>query len=182
MRKIMFFSLACLLFACNPDKSRKVAANQAKFTTSDASELFFKNVRQLYYDKNTLEAAKLDIYRSTDRDTNSTDTVLNLAIVINWRYDEAYLLVEPSEPLQALDTIKILWKDTADQQQGYYLYAGGSKEDQFNFAATLYEGIQNGQQFFLDIQGNQTKLMADRKSREAFRKTMFDYFRLVDLL
>lgn len=180
----MLVNFACLLLsACNPSKNKKLELDQAKFSTSDASELFFKNVRQIYYDKNTLDAAKLDVYRSKDRNTSVTDPVLNLAIVINWRYDEAYLLLEPNEPLQELDTIKILWKDTVRQQQGYYTYAGGSKESQLNFAASLYQGLQHGQEFFLiDADGGQTKFMADRKSREAFRKTVFDYFRLVDLL
>lgn len=180
----MVVSLACLLFsACNPGKTKKVRSDQVKFSTSDASELFFKNVRQIYYDKSTLEAAKLDVYRSKDRIISAIDPLLNLAIVINWRYDEAYLLVEPNEPLQELDTIKILWKDTVNQQQGYYTYAGGSKEDQFNFVARLYQGLQREQKFYLiDMDGGQTKFMADHKSREVFRKTVFDYFRLVDLL
>lgn len=184
MRISLLIYLACiLLLACNPNKSQKVAPDQVRFTTSDASELFFKNVRQLHYDKNTMDAAKLDIYRNKDRDTSRVDPVLNLAIAVNWRYDEAYLLLEPNDPLQDLDTIKILWKDTVRQQQGYYTFGGGSKEDQFNFAAQLYQGLQNEQRFFLiSPEGEPVLFMSDRKSREAFRKTAFDYFRLVDLL
>lgn len=184
MRSIILLGLLAVIFsACNPDKTKRVSAEGGKFSTSDASELFFKNVRQLYYDKTTMKDATLDVYRIKDRNKSEDHPVLNLSIVMNWRHDEAYLLTEPNSYLQQLDTLKIFWQDTTTHQQGYYSFFNGSKEDHFKFAAQIYQSIQRDHKLYL-IRGNneKVKFLTDKKSREAFRKTIFDYFRLVDLL
>lgn len=183
MRLVILMGLAVVVFgACNPDKTKRVSAEGSKFSTSDASELFFKNVRQLYYDKTTMEEAKLDVYRIKDRNKAEDQPVLSLSIVINWRYDEAYLLTEPNHYLQELTPLKILWQDTITRQQGYYNFHAGSKEDHFKFATQIYQSIQNEHQFYLIKDDEKVDFLRDKRSREAFRKTMFDYFRLVDLL
>lgn len=184
MRSFILLGLVAAIFsACNPDKTKKVSAEGSRFSTSDASELFFRNVRQLYYDKTTMKEAKLDVYRIKDRNTSEDQPVLNLSIVMNWRYDEAYLLAEPNSYLQQLDTLEILWQDTITHQQGYYSFSNGSKEEHFTFAAQIYQSIQQEHKLYL-LKDNQEKIkfLADKKSREAFRRTIFDYFRLVDLL
>ncbi|MEM6845652.1 MAG: hypothetical protein AAF944_17715 [Bacteroidota bacterium] len=174
--------LSLLIFlACNPDKRRKVDENQAKFTTSDASELFFKNVRQSYYDKETMDAAKLDIYRIKERSQAKEQPVLNLAIVINWRYDEAYVLTEPNTYLQQQDTLRIYWQDSV-QQTGVYEYVPGNKEKHYQFASQIYNSLQDAHQLYTEnTRGDRVSVLATRDEREAFRKTMMDYYRLVDL-
>lgn len=184
MRSVILVSLGILLFfSCNPDKAKRVSSEESKFSTSDASELFFRNVRQLYYDKTIMKDVKLDIYRIKDQNKHEDQPVLNLSIVINWRYDEAYLLTEPNRYLQQLDTLKVLWQDTTTHLQGHYYFYNGSKEEHFKFAAQLYQSILDEHQLYL-IKGNdeKVKFLTDKKSREAFRKTVFDYLRLVDLL
>ncbi|WKN45107.1 hypothetical protein [Tunicatimonas pelagia] len=181
MEKILYILLVIGLIACNPDKKRKVNDAEAKFTTSDASELFFKNVRQGYYDKETMEEAKLDIYRIKERSQAEEQPVLNLAIVINWRYDEAYVLTEPNTYLQQQDTLKIYWQDSV-QQTGIYEYLPGNKERHYQFASQVYNSIQDAHQLSTkNAQGERVPVLATRDEREAFRKTMMDYYRLVDL-
>ncbi|MEO0332372.1 MAG: hypothetical protein AAF223_11920 [Bacteroidota bacterium] len=176
---ISLWLIACL--ACNPDKRRKVNDAEAKFTTSDASELFFKNVRQSYYDKETMDAAKLDIYRIKERSQVEDQPVMNLAIVINWRYDEAYVLTEPNTYLQQQDTLRIYWQDSV-QQTGVYEYIPGNKERHYQFASQLYNSLQDAHQLSTEsAQGERVPVLATRDEREAFRKTMMDYYRLVDL-
>ncbi|MEM9671992.1 MAG: hypothetical protein AAF992_05320 [Bacteroidota bacterium] len=181
MKKLLIIFLMGIA-ACNPDKGRKVNDAEAKFTTSDASELFFKNVRQGYYDKETMDAAKLDIYRIKDRSQAEDQPVLNLAIVINWRYDEAYVLTEPNTQLQAADTLRIYWQDTVQQQQGYHEYLPGNKEKHYQFASQVYNSLQDKQQLYImSPAGEKIPILARREEREAFRITMMDYYRLVDL-
>ncbi|MGB3586737.1 MAG: hypothetical protein WBA23_09365 [Tunicatimonas sp.] len=170
------------LLACNPDKERKVNDAEAKFTTSDASELFFKNVRQGYYDKETMDAAKLEIYRIKERNQVEDQPILNVAIVINWRYDEAYIITEPNAYLQQQDTLTIFWQDTAQQQQGTYEYLPGNKESHYQLASRIYNSLQDKHQLYIPSpEGEQVPFLARRSEREAFRKTMVDYYRLVDL-
>ncbi len=183
MKILLFLITLGSLSSCNLDKDTQVDDKKAKFTTSDPSELFFKNVRQIYYDQEEMAAAKLNIFRLGDRSQAEDYPVINLAIASNWRYDEAYLLVEPNVYLEALDSIRVTWKDVANQQEGIYRWARGNKEAQFAFASQLYRSIQRGHQLYVTSpQGEQDKLLDRFDDREVFRKTMFDYYRLVNLL
>ena len=183
MKMLVFSLLLTGLSACNPDKNTRIDETKARFTTSDASELFFKNVRQIYYDQQEMADAKLNVFRLSDRSLAEDVPVINLAIAINWRYDEAYLLVEPNAYLQPLDSLQVTWQDLASQQQGTYAWTGGNKEVHFTFASQLYRSIQQGHQLYIaSPEGQEEKLLDTYDDREAFRKTMFDYYRLVDLL
>jgi hypothetical protein len=51
MKRIPLFIVALLLISCNISPEKKVNQDLAKFTTSADSRLFFKNVRQIYYDR-----------------------------------------------------------------------------------------------------------------------------------
>lgn len=168
------------IHACHPGKSKKIEIAEPKFSTSDASELFFKNIRQSYYDKEEMKDAKLDVYKIKDRKESA---LLQPVIVINWRYDEAYLLLEPNTQLQELDSVKINWEDTVINNKGFYVFTQGNKEDQFRLATQIYNSLQDQHQLYILGEDNQKQPFFQKPTdREAFRKTMFDYFRLVDLL
>ena len=110
------------------------------------------------------------------KDSNSP--ILNLSIVNNWRYDEAYILLEPNEVIGALDQLKLKWENS-EGASGQLNFIGGNKTDQLKFAAQVYEQIQQGSTFLLIKEDEQLEILNDSKSREAFRITMFDYWRLV---
>ncbi|MEM8896106.1 MAG: hypothetical protein AAGC88_16125, partial [Bacteroidota bacterium] len=61
------FLLSLLLIACQSKDPKDIAINDIDFATTDASEIFFKNVRQSYYDKQEIAAAGMDIFRMSDR-------------------------------------------------------------------------------------------------------------------
>ena len=64
------------------------------------------------------------------------------------------------------------------QPEGQIVLEGGNKKNQLDFAAKAYEQIQNGNSLYLLKGDEKLELLNDSKSREAFRVTMFDYFRL----
>jgi len=171
-----------LAFACHPNKNKQIDLTEPKFTTSDASEIFFKNIRQSYYEKIEMKASRLDVYRIKDSPKESMP--MFPTIVINWRYDEAYLLLEFSEQLQSLDTVKVIWEDSVADTSGTYSFAqGGNKASHYHFATKIYNSIQAGQQMYiLEKKSQKLSFLQNRPEREAFRKTMFDYYRLTDLL
>lgn len=180
MRKGLFFILFCvgLLSACNLDKNTKVDQTSIDFKTDDSSRLFFKNLRQSYYDLEKMEEAKLEIYRLKKRVVDTDQPVINLAIVNNWRYDEAYILLEPNSLIPNSNKISIHWINE-NGSEGEILFAGGNKKDLLNFAGAIYEQIQAGSTFQILLEGKKVDILIDTKSREAFRVTMFDYYRLV---
>ncbi len=180
------FTYGCILMlfiqACNPYKNQHIDQEKVKFTTSDASELFFKNVRQSYYNKFEMKEAKLDILRIKDRVESTDNPVINLAIVINWRFDEAYILTEPSPFFDNIDTLKINWEDTIHHTSGQLLLTKGNKAEQFEFAAGLYNHLlAKHQMYAVNAENRPVSFLHNPGERDAFRKTMFDYMRLVDL-
>jgi len=172
----------CGMYACDSSASKNVNEEEAQYTTSDASELFFKNVRSIYYDKTVMDEAKLDVYKIKERLQAVDYPLLNLSIVVNWRYDEAYVLTEPNDLLRQMDTIRIVWQDTTNNQSGQYEFVQGNKDAHFKFATQLYRSLSAEHQIYLLDDGEKVKFMNRRDAREPFRKTMVDYFRLVDLL
>jgi len=179
---VSYLVLLLLLVACNGSQT-KIDESSAKFTTSDASELFFKNVRAISYDKTTMDEAKLDIYRIKERVDLPEEPILDLSIVVNWRYDEAYILTEPNAFLQQMDTLYIVWKDTTQVQgQGAIQFIDGNKAEHFRLATQIYRNIQTESPMFILHEGEQHPFMHKKNIREPFRKTMVDYFRLVDLM
>lgn len=177
--KRSFFLLAALLsiLGCNPDKTTKVDQSKIVFATDDASRLFFKNVRRIYYELETMEEAKLRIYRHKQRVISTELPILNLAIVDNWRYDEAYILLEPNELIGDGTTLIVQWQ--LGGEMGTINYARGNKTDQVAFADNLYDRLQQGCLFRVQINETWVSFLDSDKSREAFRITMFDYYRLV---
>jgi len=179
MRNLPFLILLTfILSGCNPVKNKKVDQATISFKTDDSSKLFFKNMRRSYYDVEIMEEAKLEVYRLKDRVKDSPSPVLNLSIVNNWRYDEAYILLEPNQAIGTIEQLKLEWKNT-EGTSGQLNFEGGSKTDLLAFATKIYEQVQNGSAFFLTVGNKKLEILNDSKSREAFRITMFDYMRLV---
>lgn len=176
-RRLTFLLISFVLLGCNPDKQTKVDQDKITFATDDASRLFFKNVRQLYYQLEVMEAAKLRIYRHKQRDQSEDRPIINLAIVDNWRYDEAYLLLEPNEPLANQSGLIVKWESS--EGNGEIIYKRGNKSDQIAFADQIYGRIQQGCTFSIQVNGTWNSFLDSEKSREALRVTMFDYYRLV---
>ena len=170
-----------VLTACNPDKKKKVDQTTISFTTNDASKLFFKNVRQSYYDLEEMEAAKMEIYRLKKRSESQERPVINIAIVNNWRYDEAYLVLEPNGRLN-LAALKITWKNSETGESGSISFENGNKESIVHFADQIYDHIQDGSQFTAIINDGEESILELAEDREAFRITMVDYYRLVQRL
>jgi len=182
--------LALLLvgfMACQENASQALDPEALSFDTTDASKLFFKNVRQNSYRKEELKEAKLEVYRHRDwKDTESPARPLLVpAIVINWRYDQAYLLLENNSywPLEQ-DPLPIYWQQsTLDGnvvEEGQMDFTFGSKKNLLQQAAVLYQHIVAGHQLF--IGDDKQPFLNEGADREAFRVTLVDYLRLTEAL
>ncbi len=178
------FTLACvflILSGCNPDKNKKVDQTTISFATNDASKLFFKNLRQPYYDKEEMAAAKMDVYRLKKRNTANEHPVINLAIVNNWRYDEAYLLLEPNS-LLSLSELAVSWVKESSREEGTVSFENGNKQSIVRFADQIYALIQQEATLTVSVGDKSMDILETAEDREAFRITMVDYYRLVQRL
>lgn len=177
MRHYLFIMTVFFLACCEQTASEHQKTEEPKdiFATSDASEMFFNNVRQIYYDLERQDQTKLRIYRYKTRSQAQDKPVINLALVSNWRYDEAYLLIEPNTYLEGQNPLQITWKSKDGKESGQYNFTFGSKEKHLTFAKALYESIQNGHQFLVKVGDSLSPFLVNQLERETFRKTVKDY-------
>lgn len=170
--------LLVITLGCNPDKTTRIISNDAKFNTSDASELFFKNVRQNYYEKNEIEAARLDFYKN--KKLLKQNSLLFPQIVHNWMEDEAYILLEFDEKIAEMEQLNLLWQDTSGNYSGEN-YPLVNKKVHFSIVSDIYNHLLDEHQIYVKIRQDTMPLFPNQAAREAFRITMVDFYRLVDM-
>ncbi|MEM1409077.1 MAG: hypothetical protein AAGG59_19990 [Bacteroidota bacterium] len=177
MKKGLIFILITV-FSCHINADKKVTLDNFEFKTGDDTELFFKNVRQSYYDLEENQAAKFNLFRFSDRAVSDALPILNLAIVINYLQDEAYLFLEPNEILVAYEPLIIGWENTTDGTKGQYKLQAMNREGMLSFSTKIYNSLLANHELVLT---DGTAILSSKKQREAFRITMADYFRLTRL-
>ncbi|WP_026999138.1 hypothetical protein [Eisenibacter elegans] len=179
MRLFLYFcgwlALLGLHSQCGTPDPRSQYQPLADFHTPDDAELFFKNVRQIYYDREEPPNTHITLYRLKKRVKTADTPLINLAIAHNWRFDEAYLVVEPNALAFATgDSLYIDWASPVDS--GQYVFAKRSNHHQHKaFALSLYQSIKA--QHTLRCQAS--PLLHTTPQQEALRLTIEDYLRLL---
>lgn len=179
--KVYLFLALFLLFGCGQIENTKLDPSEVRFETNDASKLFFKNTRQLQYDLEKLEEAKLDVFRWKEK-LNDEAPQLHLALVNNWRYDEAYLLLEPNKHIPDLNQLTIRWNLPETGENGRIQFQGGNKTAHAEFSGQVYLKLREGAQFEIQIDQDWKPIFQESESRKAFETTVYDFYRLTDRL
>lgn len=174
---ILLFSF---LTACDPDRKKKIDSNTSKFETLDSSELFFKNMRQTYYDIEQKKDAGIEIYKLQDRLSDSTQALIDLSIVFNWRVDKAFIYIEPNSFFTDSSNFTIIWQDTVTQTQGEFQFFKGDRESHFHFSSEIYNSILDEKKLFYKKENKLIPILDTEVERDVFRVTMFDFLRLVN--
>ncbi len=166
---------------CITDNKKLLYVTSPSYRTTDASELFFKNVRAIYYDKEEMTSAKLEVFRIKHFNDTDSSSPIKLAIVMNWIKDEAYVLVESKGIIAEDKAILLCWKNQKGDmsKQKFDLK---NKDDYFLYTGFVYDLILNNIAVTYMVDGETNALFTDTKDREAFRKTMFDFYNLVEIL
>lgn len=180
IRIVCLFCWALILISCDPDRRRNTREQDLTFSTTDDAELYFKNIRRSYYDHENISAAKLDVYRLSERSIVQDRPVINLAIAHNWRYDEAYLLLEPNQALGNSLPLRVYWQARNDSsRQGVYHWSERDKLSQLKFAGNLNRSLkQRHRLYVLTADSVKIPLLDQPEEREVFRRTLFDYYKL----
>ncbi|MGD1842022.1 MAG: hypothetical protein ACFB0B_14170 [Thermonemataceae bacterium] len=176
----IYVLITVTLLACGIEKDKYINEDDPNFSTSDASRLFFKNTRQIYYDKQVIGKDRLELYRKKSRSDDEKRPHLNLILANNWMYDEAYIRFEPSPSFANPVQFEIIWKK--DERSGRYQLEDNSKESHYKLATLLYRGILKEQSFYLKQDDKEIPILSDQKERDTFRITMIDFYRLVNVM
>jgi hypothetical protein len=166
-----------LLGSCKIDRDKKVDRSKFQFTFGDDSELFFRNVRQIYYDRSSPDGT-WQAYRISDRYLGNERPVILPVVVINWLKDEAYLLIDTNELLSEEDYLEVIISDSSTSRSDTVILNQRGRDRMLEFGSQLYEAIQANQKIAVKNRGEFLPVLNEGIDREAFRVTMSDYYRL----
>lgn len=178
-RSVVFLGSLLVLLSCGQLENDALDPNEVQFSTNDASKLFFKNTRRMDYGLEVNEAAKLEVYRWKEA-LDPSKPQLGLALVNNWRYDEAYLLLEPNEFI-VLNELKLRWSNEELGSSGEIAFEPGNKTSHARFAGLVYQKLRKKSQFSIWLNNEWQPFFTD-ESKEAFEKTVYDFYRLTERL
>ena len=166
------------LSSCRIDEGSRIDVGDLSYDTTDDSEMFFKNVRQLYYNKEELRNGGLTTFRLRKRNRDPEAPVINLAIVMHWRDDKAYILQEPSDYFSEMDPIPVILQATDSLPADTLNIRLETKQEMLIESAVIFEGIRQSRQFLVIRNGDVVPFLSNPQDRETFRVTMSDYLRL----
>jgi hypothetical protein len=176
-----FFGLGAMVLACGgPTASRKPDAERPVFKTRADTELYFKNVRQIDYTLSAMSAAGMNKYSyQYGVAADSTRPQLHWVILHNWRQNEAYIWLEAHPFWASWPQIAINWKDPATSKQGTFTLPKPSKEGYYQLATHIYQAVEAKHTLQVVQGGQNLPFLQEEKERQAFRKVMQDYYKLV---
>lgn len=175
------FPLVVMVFTiigCKIDRKSVIDRDKFTYSYTDDSFLFFRNVRQIYYDVQDLPEAHWYAFRWSDRYKQSDIPTVTPVIVVDWYKKETYILVEANEPLQGESELFIKETNPATGKSYTYSLKERGRENMLEFATKLYEGLLAGNSLMINVNGAYQSLFRDEDAAESFRVVMADYYRL----
>lgn len=174
-RSVLILLTIFILSSCKIDQDRKADPARFQFSVGDDADLFFRNVRQIYYNRQSPDG-KWQAYRLKDRYTGNDRPLLTPVIVIQWLKDEAYLLIENNEPLANEDFLSVVIQ-SPEASDTLILNTRG-RERMLEFGSKIYEAIQEKREMKIKVNGTYQPFMDVPEDRESFRIPMGDFYRL----
>ncbi len=171
------FLVLLLLVGCKIDHEKEVNRSKFQFNVAADANLFFRNVRQIYYDRSSPDGT-WQAYRFSDRYKGNERPVIEPVIVINWLKDEAYLLIDSNELLSEEDMITVTISDAWQNKTDTLYFNQRGRELMLEFGSKLYEAIQANQNVSVKSKGDFLPILTEEIDRESFRITMSDFYRL----
>ena len=169
--KIRLFSIIVLfLTSCDPEINEPVKEEALNFTTSDASEIFFKNIRKSYYLVEERKEQGIDLYTFEDQNSDAYYPLIVVSIVHNWRNDNAFLMASPNTYIPQ-DARLLIDQDTMEIAQP-------NMTAQLLFLTKIYNAIVEEKTMQLLSQGDPLSFFDQQEDRDNFKTTLFDYYRL----
>ena len=169
---IIFYLLIIIyLFSCNVDKEKKVDIEHFNFSTTDASELYFKNVRESYYhieEKEGIRVYRLQAYDEVD------SSLLRPMIVYHWRVDKAFLMLEFSDRINP-ESIDMQLGETSLSHQVIQI------KDHLTLANDIHNAIIDEKDILINQQNELTPLFREISEKSNFSLVLYDFFRFTNV-
>lgn len=176
-----FLIMVVIVIFTLPD-SRLSKLERISFATPSSAQLFFKNVRSFYYNKNEEGGGVFDAYRLNSLLEEPQQSKIHFVIYQNWRQHKAFIRVDTA--LTTIENQPITWTVESDSNSDTLNWPSGKNEEQFSFAAAIYRVLSESEAtlFVLSPEGDKVTLFEDQQARTRTRLILRDYFRLTNRL
>lgn len=169
---IFFIVLLVVCFAIFVPSQSSIHLEEIKFSTSQSSRLYFKNLRSYYYEKDEVEKPGFILHQyKSDGEEN-----LRFLIVDNWKHDEAYIIAESAIVNIDEEILQIMW--TRGNESDTISLKELDAEAHYVFAAQLYDKLlQEGE---LAIIKKTDSFLFTGNEKKSLKITLKDFFKLVE--
>ncbi len=138
-------------------------------------------MRQAKYNLEVMEGSGWRIYRYEDFEQDKRRFYFNIALVVNWKASKAYAILELPDEISK-ELLTILWKGEG-QEDGKITLTELSRQSELEFLTEIYNHIAAEHLLYWQPKGEErVKLFAYPDQMEAFRVSMYDFYRLTGLL
>ena len=181
MSRSILVCFILILCACAVNTSKEIDLEKLNFSYRDDAYLFFRNMRQTQYDLEIMQEGDWRIYRHADHPKDTSIFYFNVALVVNWRVNKAYPIIEMPAALQR-DSFKANWVSFESEETGIIKLKGDKRVDELYFVSQLYNQLTKETELFVFYHNERIPLFKSPDEKEAFRVTLYDFYRLTGLL
>ena len=158
--------------------AKKINLQEVDFTTTQSSELYFKNMRSYFYDKTEHETANFKIYRLGSREEDSSKNKLSFMLLSNWLQSECYIMAESGVVNLKEDQLQIRYAH--QDSSGVLLLTDFDSYGNYVFAAHLYEQLDKNAT--IQLKHSKKWIAFSESEKKSLKKSLSDYFKLVGKL
>ncbi|XOV92595.1 MAG: hypothetical protein ACFHWX_20610 [Bacteroidota bacterium] len=176
--RVFYFLVLMILLGCHPDKNKLVDLYKLRFNSTDASEIFFKNIRRSYYEVEENPEAAIELYTLSGYN-EIKQPKLKPTIAYNWRNDFVAIMLSISENLKDQEALLIIFENETEERK--LLYNESDVKTQTSVAIQLYNGILSSDEIFLVVNRQKLRLFSNSEEKDLFRVTVFDFLRFVEI-
>ena len=153
----------------------------ADFHVLESDAIYFKNLRQYYYQREERKDAGFEIFRLRDRSEDTTTANISFAIVSNGMHDQAYIMLEWNNLAQRNDSIHLLIR----QRDSDKTFSLGSEnmEKHLALALNIYRAlIDPASSFTLMTEDGHVDIWMSSFERNRLKRMLKDSFKLIGVL
>jgi hypothetical protein len=161
------------------DEASMIKQEKLGFHVLESDELFFKNIRQYYYEREWQKEAQFELFRFEKRIKAIDEPTLNFTIVCNWLHDQAYILPEIEGVPDSLNySFCIVTADSLVYNMGLI-----NNEDNLMIAFNTYKALINDEsRFYLRSEDQWKQVFKTVAQRNAVKQVLKDFFKLTGAL
>ncbi len=176
---IAFFIAVFLLAILWPYQPKLIDWDlEPNYEVQEHAELFFNNTRITAYrteESEALQEQGFKVHRSAKAVLDTTQPLVNYAIINHWRADRAYIIAEPNASSRWGEQAVLAFADTSLTVDWLHM----DFEDHYRLAAQLFQAQLDNERIWLVGANDSTLLFGTQGNESANRTVLRDYFRLI---